>query len=136
VRLELVNAPFHGYYHNERYIIVAATIAPLGSVREMPVKSVIAWPVDGEVVASGSHTIFGFAWSGQGQISQVEVSTDGRPHLVGGTAGTRRRSAGMAPLGISLESHDRWSGLDRRARHRHCRQRGSPSPWPGTSSAT
>jgi len=52
VRLELVNAPFHGYYHNERYIIVDCNDRTLGSVREMPVKSVIAWPVDGEVVAS------------------------------------------------------------------------------------
>jgi hypothetical protein len=27
---------------------------------------------------SGSHTVFGFAWSGFGQIERVEVSTDGQ----------------------------------------------------------
>ncbi len=78
VRLDLVNAPFRGYYHTERYVIVDAHGKTLSSVREMPVKSVIAWPAEGQVVARGSHTVFGFAWSGLGQISQVEVSSDGQ----------------------------------------------------------
>jgi DMSO/TMAO reductase YedYZ molybdopterin-dependent catalytic subunit len=78
VQLELVNAPFRGYYHAERYIMADANGHTRAPVREMPVKSVIAWPADGQVVARGSHTVFGFAWSGLGQISQVEVSTDGQ----------------------------------------------------------
>ena len=78
VRLELANAPFRGYYHTERYIIVDVNGQTLSSVREMPVKSVIAWPAEGQVVARGVHTVFGFAWSGLGQISQVEVSSDGQ----------------------------------------------------------
>ncbi|MCA1647602.1 MAG: sulfite oxidase [Chloroflexi bacterium] len=78
IRLELVNAPFRGYYHAERYIIVDADAQLLGPVREMPVKSVIAWPAQGEVVTPGEHTVFGFAWSGLGQITRVEVSTDGQ----------------------------------------------------------
>ena len=73
MRLELVNTPFGGYYNAERYIIVDAEERMLGTVREMPVKSVIAWPAEGQVVAHGAHTVFGFAWSGLGQISQVEV---------------------------------------------------------------
>jgi DMSO/TMAO reductase YedYZ molybdopterin-dependent catalytic subunit len=77
-RLELVNAPFRGYYNAERYIFVDVDGQTLGSVREMPVKSVIAWPAHGQVVPGGWHTVFGFAWSGLGQISQVEVSTDGQ----------------------------------------------------------
>ena len=78
VRLDLVNAPFRGYYHVERYVIVDESGRTLRTVREMPVKSVIAWPAEGQVVARGAHTVFGFAWSGLGQISQVEVSTDGQ----------------------------------------------------------
>jgi sulfite oxidase len=78
VQLELVNAPFRGYYHAERYIMADANGHIRAPVREMPVKSVIAWPAEGQVVARGSHTVFGFAWSGLGQISQVEVSTDGQ----------------------------------------------------------
>jgi len=45
-------------------------------VREMPVKSVIAWPAEGETLRPGSHRVFGFAWSGLGQIDRVDVSTD------------------------------------------------------------
>ena len=78
VHLEVVKAPFRGYYHNERYIMADGNGHVSGPVREMPVKSVIAWPADGQVVPLGEHTVFGFAWSGLGQIAQVEVSTDGQ----------------------------------------------------------
>jgi DMSO/TMAO reductase YedYZ molybdopterin-dependent catalytic subunit len=78
VRLELVNTPFRGYFNAERYIFVDADEQTLGTVREMPVKSVIAWPTHGQPVSRGAHTVFGFAWSGLGQISQVDVSTDGQ----------------------------------------------------------
>lgn len=78
IRLELVNAPFRGHFNAERYIMVDADGHTLRSVGEMPVKSVIAWPAQDEVVPLGSHTVFGFAWSGLGQITRVEVSTDGQ----------------------------------------------------------
>jgi sulfite oxidase len=76
VRLEVLTSPFGGYYHAERYIIVDADQRTLRSVREMPVKSLIAGPADGETLGLGAHLIFGFAWSGLGQIEEVEVSTD------------------------------------------------------------
>jgi len=78
VQLEIVNTPFRGYYHAERYIMADATGRVSASVREMPVKSVFAWPAEGQIVAAGTHTVFGFAWSGLGQIARVEVSTDGQ----------------------------------------------------------
>ena len=46
-------------------------------VREMPVKSVIVSPLSGDVVAAEPQTIHGYAWSGYGAITAVEVSTDG-----------------------------------------------------------
>jgi len=76
IRLEVANTPFAGYYHSERYIIVDADGRTLRSVREMPVKSLIAQPGDGQMLGVGPHLIAGFAWSGLGQIEQVEVSTD------------------------------------------------------------
>jgi DMSO/TMAO reductase YedYZ molybdopterin-dependent catalytic subunit len=76
--IELVNAPFGGYYNAERYIFVDEQGQTLGTVREMPVKSIIAWPREGEGVPLGSHTVFGFAWSGHGGIERVEVSVDGQ----------------------------------------------------------
>ena len=75
-RIELVSTPFQGHFNAERYIMVDADGRTLRTVREMPVKSVIAWPGEGETLRAGPHTVFGFAWSGLGQIDRVEVSTD------------------------------------------------------------
>jgi DMSO/TMAO reductase YedYZ molybdopterin-dependent catalytic subunit len=74
--MEVVNTLFRGYYNTERYIFVDASGQVLGSVREMPVKSVIAWPTKDETVAAGEHTLFGFAWSAYGSIQRVDVSID------------------------------------------------------------
>jgi sulfane dehydrogenase subunit SoxC len=75
-RLEAVNTPFQGHFNAERYVIVDESGRTLRTVREMPVKSVIAWPGEGETVRSGAVTAYGFAWSGFGQIERVEVSVD------------------------------------------------------------
>jgi DMSO/TMAO reductase YedYZ molybdopterin-dependent catalytic subunit len=78
VRMEVVAEPFQGYYNARRYIIVDPEGRTLRTVREMPVKSVIAWPGRDEVVRRGPQTIFGFAWSGQAPIQRVDVSVDGQ----------------------------------------------------------
>jgi DMSO/TMAO reductase YedYZ molybdopterin-dependent catalytic subunit len=78
VHVEVVDTPFRGYFNAERYIFVDAQDRTLRTVRELPVKSVIAWPPDDLTVGAGTHTVFGFAWSGFGEITQVEVSTDNR----------------------------------------------------------
>ncbi|MDQ3810328.1 MAG: molybdopterin-dependent oxidoreductase, partial [Chloroflexota bacterium] len=77
VRLELVDRPFRGHFNAERYIFVDGQGRTRGTVREMPVKSIIAWPArDGTSISVGRHRLFGFAWSGHGQISRVDVSVD------------------------------------------------------------
>jgi hypothetical protein len=77
VRLEVVDRPFQGHFNAERYIFVDAHGRTLRPVRALPVKSVIAWPAAGAELPAGGHTLFGFAWSGNGAIARVEVSTDG-----------------------------------------------------------
>lgn len=77
-RIELVNTPFRGYFNAQRYIFVDANGQTVGSVREMPVKSVIASPPDGARLAVESQRITGFAWSGTGTIERVDISTDGQ----------------------------------------------------------
>jgi DMSO/TMAO reductase YedYZ molybdopterin-dependent catalytic subunit len=78
VRMEVTNTPFQGYYNAQRYIMVDEQGQTQRSVREMPVKSIIAWPGEGERIASRPCTVFGFAWSGKAPIERVEVSTDGQ----------------------------------------------------------
>jgi DMSO/TMAO reductase YedYZ molybdopterin-dependent catalytic subunit len=46
-------------------------------VERMAVKSLIAQPLEGARVRSGTVRVAGVAWSGNGGIHQVEVSTDG-----------------------------------------------------------
>jgi sulfane dehydrogenase subunit SoxC len=75
-RIEVVNTPFRGYFNDQRYIFVDDKGATVGSVRQMPVKSIVAWPNERDRLERGEHTVFGFAWSGHGSIARVEVSTD------------------------------------------------------------
>jgi DMSO/TMAO reductase YedYZ molybdopterin-dependent catalytic subunit len=76
-RIEVTNTKFTGYFNAQRYIMVDADERTFGTVREMPVKSVVAWPGEGERIGSGSQRVFGFAWSGYAPIERVEVSADG-----------------------------------------------------------
>ncbi|MBV8718462.1 MAG: sulfite oxidase [Chloroflexi bacterium] len=75
-RIEVVNQPFRGYFNAERYIMVDRSGQTVGLVREMPVKSIMAWPNEGDQVAPGEHAVFGFAWSGFAPIRSVEISSD------------------------------------------------------------
>jgi DMSO/TMAO reductase YedYZ molybdopterin-dependent catalytic subunit len=60
----------------------SATKSSTGVVKrqELPpvlVKSVITYPVMGEVLHPGTVTLRGLAWSGSGKIAAVEITTDG-----------------------------------------------------------
>lgn len=78
VRLQAVLQPFAGYYQQERYVYVdeacTAEGAPVGPMR---VRSVIAAPDDGAILTPEATPITGLAWTGEGEVAQVEVSTDG-----------------------------------------------------------
>jgi DMSO/TMAO reductase YedYZ molybdopterin-dependent catalytic subunit len=75
-RIDVVNTQFAGYFNAERYIVVDVDGQTIGTIREMPVKSVVAWPNEGDRIPSGAQSVFGFAWSGYAPIDRVEVSTD------------------------------------------------------------
>jgi DMSO/TMAO reductase YedYZ molybdopterin-dependent catalytic subunit len=92
-RIEVVNAPYRGYYNAQRYILVDGKGDTFGVVREMPVKSIMAWPNEGDHVSGGQHTVFGFAWSGYAPIERVDISTDDQQ-----TWSAARLTRGEGPL--------------------------------------
>ena len=79
-RVNITAQPFNGFFQQRRYVMINE--GPEDSLEREPVtvlrvKSLIASPRHGEVVQPGSYTIRGFAWSGEGEVNQVEVSIDG-----------------------------------------------------------
>jgi DMSO/TMAO reductase YedYZ molybdopterin-dependent catalytic subunit len=64
-----LDEPFRGFYQADRYV---AGDRPL---REMRPRAVIAEPL--RDVAAGTATMRGYAWSGRGPVTRVEVSSDG-----------------------------------------------------------
>lgn len=79
INIRVLDQPFRGFHENDYYVFVAEgeSDSAIGQrVTTMRVKSLITWPARGGLLATGSHRIRGIAWSGQGAISQVEVSVD------------------------------------------------------------
>jgi len=74
-----------GYYMQQAYRIPVATVAPdsglpeprMLPVEEMPVKSLVIAPADGESVTIGPIAVKGVAWAGEARVVKVEVSVDG-----------------------------------------------------------
>ncbi|MGH2616449.1 MAG: sulfite oxidase [Thermomicrobiales bacterium] len=76
IGLEAIDRGFDGFWNVDNYVIWDARGDPLRPVAEMPPKSLIVTPIDGDVVPAGATTIAGWAWSGFGRVATVEVSTD------------------------------------------------------------
>lgn len=77
VGLEVIDHPFAGHYNTESYVLIDEQEHVLEPVTTMPVKSVITSPSPGATFPAGNLTVAGYAWSGYGGITHVEVSTDG-----------------------------------------------------------
>jgi DMSO/TMAO reductase YedYZ molybdopterin-dependent catalytic subunit len=78
-RIIVTDKPFNGFYQSLDYTYwdrsgLLPTLAPLS---EQPVKAEIARPESGEVVrADSSYRVRGAAWSGESNITKVELSFD------------------------------------------------------------
>jgi DMSO/TMAO reductase YedYZ molybdopterin-dependent catalytic subunit len=78
-RIVALDQPFQGYHQSQYYVFIKEGVqhgAHKERVTSMRVKSLITWPNRGQVLSIGTHSIQGVAWSGQGAVSRVEVSTD------------------------------------------------------------
>lgn len=74
-RIEVLARPFDGRFQTRRYVYDDADgVRP---VTRMRVKSIITSPSAGEVDFASRITVGGWAWSGDGAITRVEVSAGG-----------------------------------------------------------
>lgn len=78
-RVIVTDRPFNGYYQTLDYAFWkrvgdSVVLTPLS---ELQIKAEIAQPRVGDIVAANSNVrVHGAAWSGRGEITKVEVSTD------------------------------------------------------------
>jgi DMSO/TMAO reductase YedYZ molybdopterin-dependent catalytic subunit len=78
-RIEAINAPYRGYYQNQKYTVQRRTAQGTETVviGPMPPKSEIIRPKAGASLGVGMNRVFGVAWAGEEAVARVEVSTDG-----------------------------------------------------------
>jgi DMSO/TMAO reductase YedYZ molybdopterin-dependent catalytic subunit len=79
-RIIVTHRPFNGYYQTLDYAFWKrrGDIAELAPLTEMQVKAEIARPVQGETISANFNMrVHGAAWASDGEITKVELSTDG-----------------------------------------------------------
>ncbi|HXN03521.1 MAG TPA: sulfite oxidase [Candidatus Acidoferrum sp.] len=69
--IEVSRTPFRGHFQVERYVIGDRPL------RKMQVRSLILDPAEGATVALARQLVRGVAWTGDGQVTLVELSDDG-----------------------------------------------------------
>lgn len=73
-RIDLITKPFEGYFQKQRYVYEDSKgVTPVERIR---VKSIITVPLNGAKTGR-TVAISGWAWSGNGPITRVEVKIDG-----------------------------------------------------------
>src|SRR5438067_5584745 len=78
-RIIVTDKPFNGYYQTLDYSYWRreGELAELVPLREMQIKAEIARPSEGETVPANSNVrVHGTAWTGDGEITKVELSSD------------------------------------------------------------
>lgn len=75
--VDLLDHAFEGYFRTRAYAYIfegqrtEEPKLPAGAIR---VKSLISWPRESQVLATGPHILRGIAWSGEAFIARVDVS--------------------------------------------------------------
>lgn len=99
-RIEVLRTPFVGYFQRQRYVFdIDGDISPVDRMR---VKSIISSPADGSQ-CSRSVRVSGWAWSGHGTITRVDLGLDGGDHWMPATLGVAESVHAWTPWHIDLE---------------------------------
>jgi len=75
-RISVVDTAFRGYFQAQRYVFqYPDAVVPVTRTR---VKSIVVSPSADAVIAPGAEVlVWGWAWSGEGEVTKVEVSSQG-----------------------------------------------------------
>ena len=77
-RIMLLTEEFNGFYMKSNYTAPRAdNEKEIYSLQSLEVKSVIVSPAEGAKLRAGRTTVWGWAWSGEGELTGIDVSTDG-----------------------------------------------------------
>ena len=99
VGLEALVTPFGGYFQRMRYVYdVDGAVEP---VRRARVKSMITSPIDGQQCAR-AVTVQGWAWSGAGAITRVELAVNDAPVWIDAALGTPASAYAWTPFEAEL----------------------------------
>ncbi|MGH9593983.1 MAG: molybdopterin-dependent oxidoreductase, partial [Bryobacteraceae bacterium] len=66
-----------GMNHVYNRVIQSADGPKITRLTSIQVKSALAWPYEGMNLPAGRHQVWGFSWTGTGEVRDVSVSTDG-----------------------------------------------------------
>jgi DMSO/TMAO reductase YedYZ molybdopterin-dependent catalytic subunit len=73
-RIVALPESYRGYFHSRRYVYQIPEPGPSAPVQRMRVKSMITSPSDRSVLSRGPVVVRGWAWSGAGPVTRVEVA--------------------------------------------------------------
>lgn len=74
-KITVLDHSFVGFFQTDRYIMENKD-GEMGPLRDMVVKSLISSPRHGQFFDVRPHQITGLAWSGEGEVTKVEISDD------------------------------------------------------------
>jgi DMSO/TMAO reductase YedYZ molybdopterin-dependent catalytic subunit len=94
--LTLVTTPFEGYFQRARYMYVSSQSPE--PVMRARVKSMITSPREEARVPSGPLAVHGWAWSGDGAITQVDINVGGGDRWVRADVGEAAGPYAWAPF--------------------------------------
>jgi DMSO/TMAO reductase YedYZ molybdopterin-dependent catalytic subunit len=98
-RIDLITEPFEGYFQKQRYVYENTSgNTPVDRIR---VKSIITQPANG-AKTSRTVDISGWAWSGFGAITRVEVKVDGESTWHEAKIGTSDSSHAWSPWSLTI----------------------------------